>query len=139
VILVDTGPLVGLFDPRDEAHSRCRNALARHRRRRLYTTLPVLTEAFHLLSAGSRGAAALREFITAGAIRCWFLDDETVDRAFELMKAYADQPMDLADASLVVAAERLGTRRVLTLDRRDFETYRVLRGHRRVAFQVDTC
>ena len=30
--------------------------------------------------------------------------------------------MDLADASLVAAAERLGADRVLTLDRRDFET-----------------
>jgi predicted nucleic acid-binding protein len=35
----------------------------------------------------------------------------------ELMRRYRDTPMDLADASIVSAAERLGTRRVFTLDR----------------------
>jgi hypothetical protein len=45
-------------------------------------------------------------------------------------------PMDLADASIVVAAEELGTRKIFTLDRRDFETYRVKRGHRHYPFQI---
>jgi predicted nucleic acid-binding protein len=47
--------------------------------------------------------------------------------------------MDLADASLVAAAERLGADRVLTLDRRDFENYRIRRGHRLLPFQVVRC
>lgn len=34
-----------------------------------------------------------------------------------------DLPMDFADASLLAAAERLGTRRIFTLDR-DFHVYR---------------
>jgi predicted nucleic acid-binding protein len=42
------------------------------------------------------------------------------ERTFKLMKLYADHPMDLADASLVAAAEALGTRRVFTIDRREF-------------------
>jgi len=53
-----------------------------------------------------------------------------------LMERYADHPMDLADASLVVAAESLGTRRVFTIDRKDFETYRVRRGHRHQAMEI---
>jgi len=40
------------------------------------------------------------------------------------MTQYATLPMDFADASLVVAAERLNLRRVFTLDRRDFLLYR---------------
>ena len=55
--------------------------------------------------------------------------EETM-RAFELMETYRDHPMDLADASVITAAETLGTRRVFTLDRSDFETYRIKRGHR---------
>ena len=54
----------------------------------------------------------------------------TRPRAFELMAQYADHPMDLADASLVVAAEALAATRVFTIDRPDFLTYRVRRGHR---------
>jgi hypothetical protein len=52
------------------------------------------------------------------------------------MDAYADHPMDLADASLVVAAEALSTRKVLTVGRRDFGTYRVRRGHRHYPIDI---
>jgi predicted nucleic acid-binding protein len=44
--------------------------------------------------------------------------------------------MDLADASLVVAAETLGTRKIFTVDRSDFEAYRVRRGHRHDAIEI---
>lgn len=44
-----------------------------------------------------------------------------------LMAKYADQPMDLADASLVATAERLGLRRLFTLDS-DFYVYRLADG-----------
>jgi uncharacterized protein len=40
------------------------------------------------------------------------------------MERYADLPMDLADASLVVLAEDLGHGRIVTVDRRDFSVYR---------------
>jgi hypothetical protein len=43
---------------------------------------------------------------------------------------------DLADASLVVAAESLGTRKVFTADRKHFETYRVRRGHRHYPIEI---
>jgi len=40
------------------------------------------------------------------------------------MNKYADLPMDLADASLVILAEHLGHGRILSTDKRDFHTYR---------------
>ena len=49
---------------------------------------------------------------------------------------YADHPIDLADASIVAAAESLATRKVFTVDRNDFETYRVRRGHRNYGIEV---
>jgi predicted nucleic acid-binding protein len=52
------------------------------------------------------------------------------------MERYTDHPMDLADASLVVAAEELSTRKIFTFDRSDFETYRVKRGHRYYPFEI---
>ncbi len=133
--LVDTGPLVALFDPRDGEHERCVQAL-KAIRGRLQTTVPVLTEAFHILDPGSQGSAALRTFISKGGLSIWWLDASLLARAFELMDRYADHPMDLADASLIVAAESLRTQRVFTLDRRDFRAYRVRRGHREHAVEV---
>jgi hypothetical protein len=41
---------------------------------------------------------------------------------------YADRPTDLTDGSLVRMAERENIRRVFTLDRRDFASYRPARG-----------
>ena len=52
------------------------------------------------------------------------------------MEQYADQPMDLADASLVTAAEHLRATTILTLDRRDFRTYRARIGRSLRAFRV---
>jgi hypothetical protein len=123
MILVDTGPLVALFDPRDDAHGWARSVLATLGRP-LVTTLPVLTEVFHLLDPASRGARAVREFVLARGLAVWFVTEPSLIRAFELMERYADHPMDLADASLVTAAETFRTTSVFTLDRDDFSSYR---------------
>jgi predicted nucleic acid-binding protein len=91
VILVDTGPLVALFDPLDGSHRRCREIL-KTLREPLVTTVPVLTEAFHMLSPESPGADGLRDFIARGGARIWFFDGPGLARAFELIEQYADHP-----------------------------------------------
>ena len=45
------------------------------------------------------------------------------------MDKYQDRPMDLADASLVVLAEKRGLRDIFTLDHADFQVYRISRRH----------
>lgn len=52
------------------------------------------------------------------------------------MKLHASHSTHLADASLVTAAKSLGIRRVFTLDRNDFGTYRVRQGHRHQSIQI---
>jgi len=133
--LVDTGPLVALFDQKDAQHDRCLRIL-KGLREPLTATIPVLTEAFYMLGPESRESDRLRDFIERRGLSLWFFDDGSLRRAFELMELYADHPMDLADASLVVAAELLGTRRIFTIDRKDFETYRVRRGHRYYPMEI---
>ena len=129
MILVDAGSLVALFNPKDHDHQRCRQVL-KDLQEPLWTTTPVLTEAFHMLGPASIHAAKLRDFVAAGALEVWFMDNASLMRCFELMEQYADHPMDMADATLVAAAETLNTRQVFTIDRNDFESYRVRRGHR---------
>ena len=124
MILVDTGPLVALFDPRDDAHATAQQKLSTLSDE-LMTTVPVLAEAFYVLGPASRGSAGLREFVMRGALSLWWFSERSLQRAFRLMDDYADQPMDLADASLVTAAEALRTTRVFTIDRKDFLAYRV--------------
>jgi predicted nucleic acid-binding protein len=135
VILTDTGPLVALFDPRDDAHAEAKGTLAKLNED-LVTTVPVLSEVFHLLGPASRGSRAVRTFITRGGLRVWWLSERSLARAFLLMDQYADHPMDLADASLVAAAEVLRTTRVFTIDRRDFLAYRARVGRKSRAFTL---
>lgn len=135
MILIDTGPLVALFDPRDKQHSLCRAAL-RDLQGPLYTTTPVLAETFHMLSPDSPGSVRLRDFLRKRGMWVWFMESPGMDRALDLMDRYADHPMDLADASLIVAAEALDARRIFTLDRGDFAAYRVARGHYNVALEA---
>lgn len=135
MILIDAGPLVALFDPSDGAHTGCVDLL-RTIQAPVVTTTCVLTEVFHLLSPASRGTRSLMDFIGAGGLQVRELDGDNLTRAFELMVQYADAPMDLADASLVVMAERLKIRRIFTLDRNDFLFYRIRSGHHHADFQV---
>ena len=135
MILLDTGPIVALFDPADDSHGPCVEVL-KSIVEPLGTTVPVLTEAFHLLSPGSAGAANLIHFIADGGLIVWFLEPRSLDRTFELMNQYADHRMDLADASLVAMAEAENLHKVFTIDRRDFATYRIRRGHRLGVFEL---
>ena len=69
MILVDTGPLVALFDPKDAQHQLAAHTLRTLRERRC-TTVPVLTEVFHMLQPQSIGSDRVREFVVRGGLLC---------------------------------------------------------------------
>jgi uncharacterized protein len=123
MVIIDTGPLVALFDKSEPAHERCQVVLKKLRTAPM-TTWPVLTEAFYLLGGWDRGQRHLWEFIMIGGLVIHDIPEAAYGRVQELMKKYADNPMDLADASLVVIAEIHQIKKVFTLDRRDFRRYR---------------
>jgi uncharacterized protein len=114
MIMVDTGPLVALFDPKDAMHSTALRTL-KGLRESLMTTVAVLTETFHMLQPDSIGSDRLRDFVMQGGLDVWFFNRGALQRTFELMDQYSDQSMDLADASIIVAAEALQTLDVFTL------------------------
>ena len=89
-----------------------------------------------MLGPASQGSDRLRDFVVRQGLSVWFLTGTALERAFELMERYSDHPMDLADASLVVAAEELGTRKIFTFDRNDFEAFRLKRGYRHYPLEI---
>jgi uncharacterized protein len=125
IVLVDTGPLVAIFDPSDRDHESSTAELGTLSRSRLVTTLAVLTEASYLLAFSSEAQRGVIEFVGAGAIEVAELTAVDLSRVAALMKKYEDLPMDFADATLVVLAERLRTSWIFTLDRQDFSVYRI--------------
>ena len=120
-VLVDTGPIVAIFDEGDADHEVCLETL-RSIRCPLITIWPVITEAMHLLSASSQTQDRLWELIARGSLRLTDLATPNISRMRQLMRKYSDLPMDLADAALVCVAERDNIRTIFTLDR-DFRVY----------------
>ena len=79
----------------------------------------------YFLSAAPDGPALLAELVTASLMQVHdFSQSAELRDAATLMAQYSDTPMDYADATLVLLAERLAVLDVLTLDRRGFSTYR---------------
>jgi uncharacterized protein len=124
VILVDAGPLVALVDADDQHHASCVAALKKVREP-LGTVWPALTEAMYLLGDHAPAQEAVWEMLARGAVTILPLDLSDLPRLRELMRKYADRPMDLADAALIRVAERDGLRKVFTVDKRDFGVYRL--------------
>jgi len=122
MILIDTGPLVALFDKSDRYHRRCKKTLASVQEP-LLTTWPVITEVMYLLSFSLRAQELCFDFIEAGGVEVYPTPASHIQRIHRLIKEYADLPMDLADASLVTLAEDQRTHTIFTLDHKDFRIY----------------
>ena len=122
--LIDTGALLALLDRDDAWHERCRLAFG-DLRYPLATTSAVLAELFHLLGHNPKDVSKAWRLIRSGAVTVLPITDADTPYLEHLMDQYADRPMDLADATLVRLAERESLTTVFTIDRNDFETYRI--------------
>ncbi|MEY4544756.1 MAG: hypothetical protein RL685_951 [Pseudomonadota bacterium] len=125
MIIADTGFWLALANQRDRHHAAAQAAFDALTEP-LITTWPVLTETCHLL-ATRIGGHALERFVSAaanGAFELFALEGRHLARVEVLVKKYRDLPMDLADASLVLLAEELGSGRILSTDVRDFRAHR---------------
>ncbi len=127
--LTDAGPLIALIDAGEADHDRCRGALD-ELALPMVTTWPAFTEAIYLLgrAGGWRAQAALWKLVEREVLLLAELSPESTSRSAELMRRYRDQPMDLADATLVALAEQRDLRVVFSLDHH-FRSYG-LRGGR---------
>ncbi len=130
MILADASYIVAAISEDDQDHERCM-ALAARIQTPLLTTWPCVTEAMHLLGIPP-AQEKLRRQIEQGILILHPATQEDAVRACELMRVYADAPMDFADASLVVAAETFKITRIFTLDRH-FYAYRI---HQKTPFEV---
>ena len=125
MIIIDTGYLVALLDRRDHHHARAK-ALSTTADDGWITTWPVVMESVYLLDrrVGAEYGLAVVDDVARGGLSLWDIPASQAARMATLMRKYANLPMDLADASLVLLAEHIGHGRILSTDQRDFGTYR---------------
>ena len=134
MILLDTSGLLAALDESQRHHTACVSAL-READPPLLLSPFVLAELDYLLlkHIGPPAQAALLEEVARGAYELVPFAAVDIRRAREITVKYAELGIGLADASLVVLAERHGVADVLTLDQRHF---RALRIDRRKRFRV---
>jgi predicted nucleic acid-binding protein len=122
--LIDTGALLAILDRSDHWHQTCVDTF-RNLRLPLMTSSAVLTELFHLVGESRTEMEAAWKFVRSGAVILAAIDDSELPAVHALMSRYWDRPMDFADATLVHLARRESLSTVFTVDRADFETYRI--------------
>jgi len=122
-ILIDSGPLIALFDASDTYHDKAVNFI-RTNTYPLVTTIASLTETLHLLDFNRNAQIDFLEWIHKGAVEIHNIENSDFGRLKELTVKYRDLPMDFADSCLVFLAEKLSIDAIATIDR-DFTIYRI--------------
>lgn len=122
-ILIDSGPLIALFDADDNHHKKAVGFI-KENKLPLVTTLASITETLHLLDFNRNAQIDFLAWISKGALEIHNIDITAFNRLRDLTIKYKDLPMDFADACLVSLAEELNITKIATIDR-DFTIYRI--------------
>jgi predicted nucleic acid-binding protein len=122
--LIDTGAMLALLDRTDHSHDTCADTF-RNLRLPLLTSEAVLTELFHLVEGSRVSMEAAWKFVISGAVIVGSIAQTELTHLHVLMTRYRDRPMDFADATLVYLARRESLSTIFTVDRSDFDTYRI--------------
>jgi len=112
-------------DRSDAWHSRMRDWLATATAPPV-VPLPVVQEGAYLVGIrlGPRNEATFIRIMAGGDFVLAGLIGDDLERAADLVHAYADLPLGFVDAAIVALAERLEITRLLTTDRRHFGVVR---------------
>ena len=122
-ILIDSGPLIALFDASDQHHGKSVDFI-KSNTYPLVTTIASITEALHLLDFNRNAQIDLIEWIDRGGVEIADIENSDFARLRELTEKYRGLPMDFADCCLVYLAEKFNLNTIATIDR-DFTIYRI--------------
>ena len=121
--LVDSGPLVALFDKNDKHHHPVITFIKGFKGK-LVSTTAVLTEVCHILDFSVQAQLNFLTWVKDNAVHLEDITKLDLERIIELTDKYADVPMDFADSTLVAIGERLKISQIVSLDS-DFYIYRL--------------
>lgn len=124
-VLVDSGPLIALFNGADRWHAPVLRWLQQNPATTLVSTWCVATEVCALLARRIHNDCALDflRWVERGALTLDRAADGSLTEVLRISKRFASLPFDLADASVAEAAARLKIRHLISIDA-DFAVYR---------------
>lgn len=129
MIIADTSGLIAFFSEFGQQHDRVASWLDRNDE--VMVVSPYVMAELDYLVATRKGVdaelAVLAE-LAGGAYKLTAMSADDVATARDVIARYRDLGVGLADASLVVLAQRYRTRTILTLDHKHFSVMRPLGG-----------
>lgn len=123
--LIDSGPLIALFDRSDRYHQPVLECLSNYQGR-LFSSWAVLAEVSHMLDFNLQVQLDFLAWVERGALVVCNIEQDELLSMRQMMEKYGDLPMDLADASLLYLANREGIQQIISIDS-DFDVYRTLK------------
>lgn len=128
-LVLDTGPLLAAIDRSDPDHDRCRSLIERSRESRVVPS-PVVVELDYWCRTklSAEDFVAFLDDVIAGAFRVEELDQSDFRRVRALQAQYADNRIGFVDAAVLAVVEKLGERKLATLDHRHFSVMRPAHG-----------
>jgi hypothetical protein len=124
IVILDTGPWVALIDRSESRYTECVQWL-KNFSGRLYSTEAVLTEVLYILNFSITAQCAALDFVLESVVEIVPSNTESLKKTKNLMKKYADLPMDFADATIVCLATQTGMQNIVTFDKKDFAIYKL--------------
>ena len=127
-VIVDTSALLAFFDASEPDHEAVSEVLGAADA--LVVSPYVVTELDYLVATrhGVDDELAVLDELAGGAWDLPAIDQVGLRRSREVISSYRDQKIGVADASIVVLAQRYRTRTIASLDHRHFDVLRSLDG-----------
>ena len=122
-ILIDSGPLIALFDQSDKYHAASVEFI-KNNTYELVTTIASITETLHLLDFNKNAQIDFLKWIHLGGVSIEPISATDFLEIQKLIIKYIDLPMDFADACLVFLGNKLKIDTIASIDR-DFDVYRL--------------
>ena len=123
--LIDSGPLIALFDHGDKHHQAVR-AFLKSYNGDLLTTWPVLTEVSYMLDFNLNVQLDFLRWVDLGGLQLYEIPQNKLIDIIDMMQKYTNVPMDLADATLMYVAQMENLKEIISIDS-DFDIYRTLK------------
>jgi uncharacterized protein len=123
--LIDSGPLIALFDRSDSYHQSVLTFLKSYKGE-LITSWSIITEVSHMLDFNLNVQIDFLKWVELGGITLYEISANDIFHIRTMMEKYSDIPMDLADATLMYIANKEHIKTIVSIDS-DFNIYRILK------------
>ena len=119
-VMLDTGPLISLYDPQDNRRGDIHAIMQQMQRLRypVCITLLVIAETHRriLYDIGYKPALEFLKAINDGSVQILKIEKKDVINAIDVIERYPDQQISCTDAMSMAVMKRIGIQKVLSYD-----------------------